>query len=120
MKTIVFIFFFLTVTSAFSQSGWFIQPSGTNTFLWDISFPNSSTGYISSDGGRILKTTNEGNNWVVQNLGTAANMLQVQFINSLTGFTCGSAGIFIRQLMEGLTGCRRLHPSQMLFSHYFL
>lgn len=48
----------------FSQ--WHQQPSGVSSYLRDLEFINSKTGWVCGDGGTILKTTNGGINWVQQ------------------------------------------------------
>lgn len=78
--------------NTFSQSGWDIQTSGVNTFLWGISFVNSNTGYIASDGGKVLKTTNGGTNWSIQNLTPSVNVTSIHFVEAQTGYVAGSQG----------------------------
>ena len=47
--------------SSFAQ--WTAQTSGTTNFIASVFFVNTDTGYVSADGGVILKTTNGGVNW---------------------------------------------------------
>ena len=93
MKNILVLFIFLLFSvNVKAQSGWFPLTSGTNTFLWKISFVNPVTGYIASNGGKVLKTTNAGGNWTIENLTPPDNVYSVSFINSETGYTSGANG----------------------------
>ena len=89
---IIFIVLFTNVSVFHAQSGWNTQTSGVNTFLWGISFVNSNTGFIASDGGKVLKTTNGGNNWSIQNLTPPVDVTSIHFVNSQTGYAAGSQG----------------------------
>lgn len=58
---ILFILFLALANTVSSQ--WIHQQSGTTAALWDVKFINNNTGFISGQG-RILKTTNAGENWI--------------------------------------------------------
>ena len=49
--------------SSFAQ--WNAQTSGTTNFIASVFFVNADTGYVSADGGVILKTTDGGVNWIL-------------------------------------------------------
>ncbi|HCA41858.1 MAG TPA: hypothetical protein DEP28_01240 [Bacteroidetes bacterium] len=64
IKKILILFFLLSKNILYSQ--WIIQPTGVSSYLRDIDFINSQTGWVCGDGGTILKTTNGGKNWISQ------------------------------------------------------
>ena len=70
MKKIYFlcvsIFLFISVKELTSQTGWFAQNSGTTQNLIKVRFANVNTGWIISNDGQILCTTNGGLNWITQ------------------------------------------------------
>lgn len=55
-----------------------------------IHFPSSSTGFVVGTNGRILKTTNGGNNWTTSTSGTTAELKDVYFTGTQNGYTVGS------------------------------
>ncbi|HRF65391.1 MAG TPA: YCF48-related protein [Ignavibacteria bacterium] len=57
-----------------------------------VHFANSQTGYIGSNSGRILRTTNSGINWQSENLNTTFNIKSILFRNSSTGYICAGDG----------------------------
>ncbi len=80
------------VTLVLAQTGWILQNSGTSNNLRDVQFMNSSTGFISGDGGVFLVTTNGGINWTLQQTGLG-NLTDVHFLSGTFGFVSGDAGI---------------------------
>lgn len=104
MKSIYFLIFVfcLHLSSAFPQSGWQPQVSGTTAFLSSVHFTSSSTGWIAGYGGTILMTTNGGDIWTAQISGTATDLISVHFPNSSTGYACGSNGIILKTTNGGV------------------
>ncbi|MHB1325013.1 MAG: YCF48-related protein [Thermoleophilia bacterium] len=51
-------------------------------WLFDVSFFNSSTGYIAGSEGRILKTTDGGSTWTVESAGAGSNLNTVSVVPS--------------------------------------
>ena len=94
MKTYLFLILLLSNTLQ-SQTTWFSQTSGTPTKLNSIYFVNNLTGYCVGDSGRILKTTNGGNNWISKSIGFIIgfpiNINSVFFTNENTGIAVGGA-----------------------------
>jgi len=89
MKNLILIFLLFFVSGfAFSQSGWFQQNSGTTVHLNSVYFIDSNTGFIVGDDGKLLKTTNGGDNWLVRPIGLNNHdyLLGVQFVNANTGY----------------------------------
>ncbi|HIA10906.1 MAG TPA: T9SS type A sorting domain-containing protein [Flavobacteriales bacterium] len=58
-------------------------------------FLNDSVGYISGEGGLVLKTFDAGQTWITKNTGTSNDMLQVQIINEDTVYVAGENYIYI-------------------------
>src|SRR5205809_7791446 len=77
-----------------SQSGWFQLNSGTNVWLEQMQFVNDNTGYIGSDGGFILKTTNAGLNWQrIQVTNSSQHfIICLKFFNINTGILASALG----------------------------
>jgi photosystem II stability/assembly factor-like uncharacterized protein len=63
---------------------WSKQTSGTQSFLYGVDFPDPNTGWICTEGGGILKTTNAGNVWFGQNSGTTYPLFSIDFPDSDT------------------------------------
>ncbi len=63
------------------------------TALKGIFFINNSTGWISGNGGTLLKTTNS-NVFVQENIGTQADLYSVFFYDELTGWVGGRSVLF--------------------------
>jgi len=92
MKKKIFLFgiIFLSLNSIlYSQSGWFQQQSGLNVALYSLYFVNSNTGWVCGDSGKILKTTNGGNNWIQQNTPTLYPLKSIFFLNENIGWSSG-------------------------------
>ncbi len=66
-----------------------------------IIFSNSSTGYISSDSGKIFKTTNAGLNWNTQASNTIKNLTSINFLNSETGIVTGMGKTLLKTTNGG-------------------
>ncbi len=67
MKRLFFMLsvLFLVQNSAYSQTGWFIQPSFTSMNLYDCKLTGSSQRYLGSDNGTVFQSTNNGYNWTI-------------------------------------------------------
>ncbi|MEO8211324.1 MAG: YCF48-related protein [bacterium] len=92
MKKLIFVLIFLLSsykTHLYSQTGWYQQSSGVNDFLISIYFVNSNTGWICGDNGRILKTTNGGENWLTQVSNINFALRSIYFLNENTGWAAG-------------------------------
>ena len=75
---------------------------GLNTTFKSVHFSNSSTGYICSSNGHILKTTNTGNNWLLQNSSVSVSLNAINFISENTGFVVGESGVILKTTDAGL------------------
>jgi photosystem II stability/assembly factor-like uncharacterized protein len=70
---------------------------------WDMSFPNTNTGYVCTGNGYILKTTNAGLNWGVQNTPLTENLYQIHFPSVNTGYVACWSGKILKTTNGGLT-----------------
>ncbi|MEO6694642.1 MAG: YCF48-related protein [Ignavibacteria bacterium] len=71
-------------------NNWTIVFTGIGNTLWDINFPNRTTGYAVGLNGLILKSTDSGINWNQQTSGTVAHLFSLEFIDSLNGVAGGN------------------------------
>jgi photosystem II stability/assembly factor-like uncharacterized protein len=79
----------ISSASVYSQSGWFVQPSGITENLYSIFFINPSTGWACGNNGKILSTVNGGYNWNERTSNTDNNLFSIFFLNQNTGWVCG-------------------------------
>jgi len=87
--TILALVIIISVTG-FSQ--WIFQNSGIYTNLYSIYFLDENNGWITGAEGRILKTTDGGNNWQQIPSGTSNSLSFVKFFNASEGIVAGSGG----------------------------
>jgi photosystem II stability/assembly factor-like uncharacterized protein len=83
------------------------QTSGISQTLYGISFPSVNVGTAVGDNGKLIKTTNGGQNWFQQSSGITGSgrLNSVSFVNENTGFAAGfnasSAGTIIKTTNGG-------------------
>jgi len=92
MKTklfLTFVFVFISL-NILAQSGWTLcnAPAFGNR-VDDIFMVDTQIGYAVSGDGRIVKTTDGGNNWITLNQDTNIYCRSVEFINTQKGFVGG-------------------------------
>jgi photosystem II stability/assembly factor-like uncharacterized protein len=77
------------------------------TYIYDLQFVNSTTGYGVGRGGLIIKTTNGGSSWVKQNWKndpdqvTDVDLRGVYFLNENLGWTVGENGVILKTTNGG-------------------
>ncbi len=131
MKKILFYLlpFFLFISgTAFTQSGWTPQSSGTSYLLNSIYFFDLNTGFAAGgnpNGCIILKTTNGGSNWVTNYQSTInINLKAIKFVNSSTGFATGGYypnSIIMKTTNQGNTWINQSNPTTgTIFSISFI
>src|SRR5438876_1748135 len=93
MKKISFILIVIhfSFSIANSQSGWFLQISGTNYSLNATCLLNSNTGFVVGDNSIVLRTFNGGNSWNNLNVGPYG-LWATYFLDASTGYIGGSGG----------------------------
>ena len=83
-------FFAIILFSSPAYSQWFPQNSGVTTQLNSVFFTDQNTGFIASDSGKILRTTNGGTSWSVSLLfDSSISYNSISFPNLTTGYIAG-------------------------------
>lgn len=75
--------------------------SGVSNHLESIYFLDNNLGFIVGQNGRIIKSTNGGNNWVAKSSGTTSNLRSVYFVDTQIGFAVGTNGTIIKSTNGG-------------------
>ncbi|MBN8586347.1 MAG: T9SS type A sorting domain-containing protein [Ignavibacteria bacterium] len=92
---------FLSISNAFSQSGWFWQnPLPQGNTIYDILMIDNNNVIAVGDGGTILNSSNLGYNWTNSSHIEDVYMRSICFINNSTGFV-SSQGKILRTSNSG-------------------
>lgn len=92
MRTRILLFALLLFSfSVNAQQGWLTQASGTTTWIHDVDFVDSKTGWAVGNDGTILHTS-DGMSWTAQQSNTPNDLFAVHFINNLKGWVVGEGG----------------------------
>ena len=104
MKKNIYTLMFLTIALyniSYAQSGWYSQvsPFGNNINLGKIQFVSNQEGWISVTNGKMLHTTNSGNQWLSVTLDPLLQLFSLSdpdfslcFINPSTGWVIKTIG----------------------------
>lgn len=119
---IIFYYFLVLCNFCFSQSGWISQNSKTEINLSSVKFINNNTGFCIGELGKILKTTNKGNNWIDLNSGYKNNFNSLCFDNNLNVYIGGDSGLLIKttDLGNSWNRCNLHKPSVKISSVFFV
>ena len=79
---------------------WTVFQNYPNKHFYNITFLNSTTGYIAASQGKYMKTTNSGLNWVEFNIGSSNDVCEIYFLNQFTGFAISGFDLFITTVVE--------------------
>jgi len=97
----------LIIKSTDGGSTWFEQEGGQGYYLSDLHFFDDQTGIIcggTNNHGRILRTTNGGNQWDEIALSNySPTLLSIYFLNSNLGWTAGTNEILFRTIDGGVS-----------------
>ncbi len=97
-----------------------IEPVADNNFT-DVFFINDNTGWILSRSGKILHTTNFGENWINQTSGLNTTLNEICFVNPYTGWIVGNSGKILKTTNGGNNWFNLISPTGVnLYSAYFL
>lgn len=118
MKTIVFVFL-LMVGNLFAQPFEVLQ-SGVTNHLGDVAFINSNVGYVASNDGTYLQTTNSGTSWNVVSTGSSYFLTSFFFIDENMGYAVGQGGKVLKTTNAGLSWGISTPTGNTLRSVYFL
>jgi photosystem II stability/assembly factor-like uncharacterized protein len=88
LKQLLFFFFFFTGGCLFAQelTGWTKLKSPTNETLRRLYFVDKNNGWAVSLGGKIINTTDSGNNWIIQNSTVTTPIVDIFFITPDRGW----------------------------------
>lgn len=107
MKKLLFFSTLLTVLllcqTAFSQSVWIGQTSGTGMNLNSVDFFNEQIGVAVGDTGTILRTVDGGTTWLIETSETSNNLNGVCYVDSLHIFIVGDGGMMIKTKNGGVS-----------------
>lgn len=78
-------------------------PGNTSSALTDIFFTNTTTGFVSVQGGQVFKTTDSGTTWTALTTNTSVTLNSLYFVNATLGYVAGSAGKVIKTTDGGAT-----------------
>lgn len=85
-------------------------------------FVNSLTGFVAGSSGKILKTTNKGDNWILLPTPTSTALNGIYFVNENTGYV-GGANVFLKTTDAGNTWVNKIglfiHPFEIAEAVYF-
>lgn len=103
----------------FSSNGgasWSVQASGIITGqIRSISMVNGNSGFASAPLGKVVKTTNSGNNWTIINTGIPNDFFKVHFVNANTGWAFGSTGGIVKTTNSGINWEQQSAPNNTGF-----
>jgi len=114
MKTFLLSAMLFTVTLSGMTQSWDVKFSGA--YMRSISFPDSSTGYIAGDNGKIYKTIDAGNNWTEQVSNTPNTLESVCFTSSNIGYVAGNNKIILKTTDGGQTWVTQTSSSSGCFN----
>ncbi|MBK7446360.1 MAG: hypothetical protein IPJ45_10170 [Ignavibacteria bacterium] len=95
------------MSSADLGQSWQMQ-NGFKKSLYSNYFTGANTGYAVGDSGKILKTTDGGNNWLQQISPTRNLLKSVYFVNENTGYAVGDTGIILKTINAGVNWIQQL------------
>jgi len=72
----------VSLPNLYSEGGWVMQNSGTSLKLYTIHFNDANFGFAMGQNGRMLRTTNGGNNWEILNSVTNGVIRDVKVLSS--------------------------------------
>jgi photosystem II stability/assembly factor-like uncharacterized protein len=105
MKKLLFLLVAVLIATAQLYSQWVQQTSPTTNSLEGIYFINSTTGFVTGNGGLIMKTTNGGVNWVVQTTPTLTPINGIYFFDANTGIAvCGNYSTNVCAILKTTNG----------------
>lgn len=76
--------------------------SNINGILTGMYFTGNQKGCVVGYGGKILTTTNGGEEWIERISGVSVNLTNVYFVNENTGWVVGDNGIIIKTVSGGM------------------
>ena len=120
-KLILLLAFMQIVCISYSQLCWYVQNSGTNSFLFDVCFADSQNGWISGTTGLILHTSDGGANWLEQYPPPNIAYYGLHFTDDQNGWATGFGGAVIHTADGGETWTSQASGSnRFLYDVFFI
>lgn len=85
----------MAVGVGLALAGWSEQSSGVTTTLYDIECAGAELVWAVGAGGRILHSTNGGENWAAQTSGTNQDLHAVDFVDGQQGWAVGAGPVIL-------------------------
>lgn len=101
--TILFFYLLFPFKYIFPQTGWIEQNSGINTTINCIYFENHEKGIAIGDSGKIIITSDGGNNWIPVLSVTSQSLRSMSFSTEKTGYIVGDSGLNLKSTDGGLS-----------------
>ncbi len=76
-----------------SGANWTIQNAGISGYFTKVFFVDSLNGWVSGYAGKMLRTSDGGNNWIAISSGTINNLIFSSFSDANSGYICGTGSI---------------------------
>ncbi|MCD4697346.1 MAG: T9SS type A sorting domain-containing protein [Bacteroidales bacterium] len=96
-KILVFTFLVLNSLNSISQNGWeWLNPKPTGYLGRDLFFSDDQNGWAIGVEGKIIHTSDGGENWNLQNSGTNEQLNKVFFLNESGGWIVGQWGLVLK------------------------
>ena len=89
------LFSLILTTTAFSQTGWIKNTSGTSSDLVAVYFTSETDGWIAGDKGYLASTSDGGGHWKTHPLYTTENINEIYFRNEKNGYLVAGKKMFI-------------------------
>jgi len=93
-------FMLLEIPGIYSQSGWIRQNTGTSLKLHTIDFYDANLGFAMGQNGRMLRTTNGGNNWEILNSITSGAIRDVKVLSPQRVIAISRDDVYISLLLS--------------------
>ncbi|MBW2370188.1 MAG: hypothetical protein JRH15_20145, partial [Deltaproteobacteria bacterium] len=95
---------------------WSLQNTGTDSYLYSVSFTDKDNGWAVGEYGIILQTKDGGKTWSPQQSGTEKHLYKVKFIDASEGWAVGYWGVIIYTVDGGKTWQDRSIAEDLAFN----
>jgi len=124
-KYFIFIVLALLISTPVYAAGWISRSLGVSTYVNDVYFSNTSTGWAVGGGGMVQRTTDGGSTWSAQSSGTGNPLYGVHFEGAIgwaVGSPVSSIGTIINSQDSGATWAVQTSgvPNETLRDVYFV
>ncbi len=92
---LLILILFFSASEASAQTGWRLNPSGTNGDLVAVYFTSAADGWIAGDGGYLASTSDGGRTWRKYPLNTTEDINEIYFRNEKNGYLVAGRKLFV-------------------------